>query len=70
MGKLGFLKQRNQKDSSAKGGSVRDKRELPDDRGARIAARAFQLFEQRGWKHGYDVHDWLQAERELYGSRT
>ena len=66
MAKTAFTKQR--KTSSPNGGSVRDKQELHHDRDARIATRAFQLFEQRGWKHGYDFQDWLQAEKELYGS--
>lgn len=66
MAKLATVKQR--KNSSSNGGSVGDKQNLHHDRDARIAARAFQLFEQRGWTHGYDFQDWLQAEKELYGS--
>ncbi len=30
-----------------------------------IAARAYELWLQRGRVHGYDVDDWLQAEYEL-----
>jgi DUF2934 family protein len=30
-----------------------------------IAARAYDLFLQRGGEHGHDWEDWLQAEREL-----
>lgn len=30
-----------------------------------IARRAYDLFLSRGGAHGYDVEDWLQAEREL-----
>jgi hypothetical protein len=30
-----------------------------------IAERAFQLFAARGWQHGRDLDDWLQAETEL-----
>ncbi|MGH7905392.1 MAG: DUF2934 domain-containing protein, partial [Candidatus Binataceae bacterium] len=30
-----------------------------------IARRAYELFDQRGRGHGYDVEDWLRAEREL-----
>ena len=30
-----------------------------------IAARAYQLFLQRGRLHGHDMDDWLQAEYEL-----
>jgi hypothetical protein len=32
-----------------------------------IARRAYEIFEQRGSKHGHDVDDWLQAERALRG---
>jgi hypothetical protein len=30
-----------------------------------IAARAYELFLERGGEHGGDVDDWLRAEREL-----
>jgi len=30
-----------------------------------IAKRAFELYCDRGRQNGYDVEDWLQAEREL-----
>jgi len=30
-----------------------------------IRARAYQLFEQRGRIHGYDVEDWFRAEFEV-----
>jgi len=30
-----------------------------------IAARAYELFCERGGLHGDDLHDWLQAEHEL-----
>lgn len=32
---------------------------------ARIAARAYELYEQRGCQDGYALEDWLQAEREI-----
>lgn len=32
---------------------------------AEIARRAFEIYCQRGALDGYDVQDWLQAEREL-----
>jgi hypothetical protein len=32
---------------------------------AKIAARAYQLYEARGRADGLDVQDWLQAEREI-----
>jgi hypothetical protein len=30
-----------------------------------IARRAYQIYLARGGSHGCDLHDWLQAEREL-----
>jgi hypothetical protein len=30
-----------------------------------IARRAYELYEQRGCTHGYDIDDWLLAERDL-----
>jgi hypothetical protein len=30
-----------------------------------IAGRAYDLHLARGGEHGYDMEDWLQAEREL-----
>jgi len=32
---------------------------------ARIAMRAYELYEQRGRQDGYALEDWLQAEREI-----
>jgi Protein of unknown function (DUF2934) len=33
----------------------------------RIARRAYQLYEGRGCLDGFDLQDWLQAEREILG---
>jgi hypothetical protein len=30
---------------------------------ARVARKAYELFEQRGGEHGHHVDDWLEAER-------
>ena len=30
-----------------------------------VARRAYQRFEARGFAHGRDMEDWLEAEREL-----
>jgi hypothetical protein len=30
-----------------------------------IAKRAYQLFEQRGCAHGFDMEDWIAAEKEF-----
>lgn len=35
------------------------------DHRASIAQRAYERFVARGMRHGYDVEDWLAAEREL-----
>ncbi len=32
-----------------------------------IAKRAYEIYRARGGTHGYDIEDWLQAERELRG---
>jgi len=32
---------------------------------ATIAKRAYQLFEQRGCAHGFDMEDWTTAEKEF-----
>ncbi len=34
-----------------------------------IARRAYEIYTARGGTHGYDIEDWLQAERELLGNR-
>lgn len=34
----------------------------PEDRRERIAAKAYELWEQRGCRHGYDLEDWFDAE--------
>jgi len=36
----------------------------------RIRVRAYQLYEQRGKRHGYALDDWLEAEAELTGRRS
>jgi hypothetical protein len=32
-----------------------------------ISLRAYELYEARGRVDGFDVQDWLQAEREILG---
>lgn len=36
----------------------------------RIATRAYELYEQRGWQHGNDQADWFQAEKEVRTQRA
>ena len=35
-----------------------------------IRERAHQLFEQRGFEHGHDLDDWLQAEAEIASKKS
>lgn len=35
----------------------------------RIAVRAYALYEERGCWHGYDLQDWLEAERHVLAER-
>jgi hypothetical protein len=32
-----------------------------------IAERAYELWENHGRPHGYDLYDWLEAEQEING---
>ena len=36
--------------------------ELPPGIGERIAPKAYELYEQRGWREGGELEDWLDAE--------
>lgn len=38
-----------------------------DDVQARIADRAYALHAERGYRQGYALEDWLEAEREIRG---
>jgi hypothetical protein len=35
-----------------------------------IAKRAYEIFQQRGGRHGADLDDWLEAERQLKRGAT
>ena len=35
----------------------------------KISERAYQLFIERGGKHGYHLRDWLKAEKEILGNK-
>jgi hypothetical protein len=37
----------------------------PESRMARIAQRAYSIYERRGGENGSSIDDWLQAEREI-----
>jgi hypothetical protein len=30
-----------------------------------VRVRAFHMYQKRGSKHGYDIQDWLKAERQI-----
>ena len=34
-----------------------------------IRLRAYELYEARGRKHGYELYDWLRAEEEIRQKR-
>ena len=38
-----------------------------DDLHVRITNRAYELHTERGYRQGYALDDWLQAEREILG---
>jgi hypothetical protein len=38
-----------------------------DDVRGRVAARAYELYAERGYRQGYALEDWLEAEREILG---
>ncbi|MBS0166938.1 MAG: DUF2934 domain-containing protein [Nitrospira sp.] len=44
--------------------------ESQDDLHQRIAERAFLLYEANGFKNGYDVEHWLEAERQIHATRA
>jgi hypothetical protein len=40
-------------------------RQEPDGLQGTIAARAYALYEERGYRQGCELQDWLDAEREI-----
>jgi len=38
--------------------------------GARIAQRAYELYEANGGRHGHDMEDWLEAERQILSQKV
>jgi len=40
------------------------------DRQQRIARKAYELFERRGYSHGNDLGDWFEAERIVKSGRV
>jgi len=39
--------------------------ELPEGTWNRIARKAYELYEERGRRDGYDLQDWLDAEETV-----
>jgi hypothetical protein len=44
---------------------IPDSERAENDARERIAARAYEIYLQRGASHGRDTDDWLEAEREV-----
>jgi hypothetical protein len=56
-------------DSDRAAAAIPDIVRAENDAHERIAARAYEIYLQRGASHGRDTDDWLEAEREV-GDRT
>jgi hypothetical protein len=54
--------------SSASASEIDSVRSLASSREVEIRTRAYEIYLQRGTQPGYELEDWLQAERELIGS--
>jgi hypothetical protein len=53
-------------DASASGPGLMPRGEpVPREQAERIAKRAYEIAERRGFAPGYELDDWLQAEREI-----
>jgi len=53
-------------DSTQPGTAVEEReRLLQSAREQEIRIRAYEIYLQRGAQHGYELEDWLQAERDL-----
>ncbi len=51
--------------AAAPGKSTRQARPSFDDLHARITTQAYTLYVERGSRDGYELEDWLDAEREI-----
>jgi hypothetical protein len=54
--------------SSASASETDSERPLASSRELEIRTRAYEIYLQRGRQPGYELEDWLQAERELIGN--
>ena len=48
--------------STANGKSAEKFMVWPEDRCERIAVKAYELWQERGGRHGHDQEDWFEAE--------
>lgn len=53
------------KDQVAKPHRAKESAEISDGLRDHISVRAYALYEERGYRHGCDLQDWLDAEREI-----
>jgi hypothetical protein len=44
--------------------------ELPDGMWDRISKKAFELWQERGYRDGHDLEDWLDAEAVCNGNNS
>jgi DUF2934 family protein len=51
------------------GGSGVSETGPPESVHGRIAALAYQFYEQRGYKDGHEVEDWLEAEQRILAGK-
>ena len=51
--------------AAAPGKSARQARPSFDDLHARITARAYEIYAERGYRTGCALEDWVDAEREI-----
>ena len=52
-------------EAAALGKSARQARPSFDDLHARITARAYELYVERGYRDGCSLQDWVDAEQEI-----
>lgn len=52
----------------AEGGHIPSSK--PDGIRDQIATRAYALYEERGYRQGCELQDWLDAEREILNGQT
>ena len=55
------------KSGAARGAASVSSIELSEGMWERIATKAYELWEQRGYRVGYDLEDWCDAEASVRG---